>query len=329
MAAPGTRRDSRRGYWLGSAGMGRGIGGFAAACLILVAGSTVQVVPGWAQSREVLIGTTTTRPSRDEAGAMAAVRLLEEGLRAIETGDVMLGRRRLEVLVERYPETLAATTARKTLGGLYREQFPQPPSAQWERQDPRLIPAQQDERAVPQSRGAESNAGEPPAARRDAAQLDRLRQLQDERRLQALSEDFQVTAGDRVFFAETSADLGSRARTVLSAQARWLKRHPEVPAVVEGHADDQGTREQDAALAERRAVAVRDRLLEEGVEPGRIVMRAFGRDRPVANCAAPECAVQNRRAVTVLGQDASSSRGRGEIPGLATAPRAVPPRRSD
>ena len=116
-----------------------------------------------------------------------------------------------------------------------------------------------------------------------------------------MEDSFMLAAGDRVFFAARSADLGSRARTVLAAQARWLKRNSSLSAVIEGHADDPAL-DGDGLdrLGTERALAVYDRLIEEGVAPERLAIAPQGKSRPVANCATPDCAAQNRRAVTVL-----------------------------
>jgi outer membrane protein OmpA-like peptidoglycan-associated protein len=116
-----------------------------------------------------------------------------------------------------------------------------------------------------------------------------------------LEESFMLDAGDRVFFAARSAELGSRARTVLAAQARWMKRNSSLSAVIEGHADDPAL-DGDGLdrLGTERALAVYQRLIEEGVAPERLAIAPQGKSRPVANCDTPDCAAQNRRAVTVL-----------------------------
>lgn len=116
-----------------------------------------------------------------------------------------------------------------------------------------------------------------------------------------LEDSFLLESGDRVFFAARSAELGSRARTVLAAQARWLKRNGSLSAVIEGHADDPAL-DKDGLdrLGAERAQAVYLRLIEEGVPPERLAIAPLGKSRPVANCGTPDCAAQNRRAVTVL-----------------------------
>jgi outer membrane protein OmpA-like peptidoglycan-associated protein len=111
--------------------------------------------------------------------------------------------------------------------------------------------------------------------------------------------EFQALVGDRVFFAEGSAELGDRARRALAAQAAWLARHPALPVTVEGHADDPGG--DDHRLSEQRAEAVRRRLIAAGIARERIRTVAYGRRQLIAQCGGPRCGPQNRRAVTVVG----------------------------
>ncbi len=282
--------------------------------------------PAEAQSNEILLGTIETRdprPPRDANRGQAAARMLDDAISALDSGEVMLGRRRLEALVQRYPETLAAGAAqqelerfamdRRAVSSRYSEpQDPrsppasraQPPSESDRLGDsaPRDIqPSERQPRSLP-ARELPSNTAAPAdsPASRDENQGHRHR-LQDERRLQALAGDFQATAGERVNFGETAADLGSKARAVLVAQARWLAAHPDLPITIDAHADDQGSPQFNVAIAERRGRAVRDRLIAEGVAADRITVKAHGRDLPVATCGTSECAAQNRRVVTHIG----------------------------
>jgi peptidoglycan-associated lipoprotein len=116
-----------------------------------------------------------------------------------------------------------------------------------------------------------------------------------------LAAEFQTQVGDRVFFSEASADLGTRGRVALEAQAAWLLRNPALSVTIEGHADDAGSPSQNQEVSERRAEVVRRRLIQMGVASDRIRVVAFGRERLIADCTAAACAAQNRRAVTVIG----------------------------
>ncbi len=85
-------------------------------------------------------------------------------------------------------------------------------------------------------------------------------------------------------------------------QAQWLSQYPQLPyqIVIEGHADERGTREYNLALGARRAAATRDFLISRGVAANRMKTISYGKERPVAVCDDISCWSQNRRAVTVL-----------------------------
>ena len=141
--------------------------------------------------------------------------------------------------------------------------------------------------------------------------------------------EFQSQVGDRVFFSEGSAALGSRARAALEGQAAWLKRRADLPVTIEGHADDSGALNHNLEVSRRRAEAVRRRLIEMGVAPERIRAVAYGRERLVADCADSSCAAQNRRAVTVVGAPVAAADPVGEVgraPPNDTAARRSPRR---
>jgi outer membrane protein OmpA-like peptidoglycan-associated protein len=124
----------------------------------------------------------------------------------------------------------------------------------------------------------------------------------DRMRLGAVSgSGFQSEVGDRVFFGDASAELGSRGRIALDAQAAWLLRNSAVSVIIEGHADDTGGADHNLDVSRKRAEAVRRRLIHMGIAQERIRIVAYGRERLVAQCAAAACAAQNRRAVTIVG----------------------------
>ncbi|MGR3756517.1 MAG: peptidoglycan-associated lipoprotein Pal [Tranquillimonas sp.] len=111
---------------------------------------------------------------------------------------------------------------------------------------------------------------------------------------------FKETIGDRVLFAVDQSTLTPQAQATLAAQAGWLRSNPSYTAIVEGHADEQGTREYNLALGERRANSARDYLVSQGVPSGRLRTVSYGKERPIAVCSEESCYAQNRRAVTVV-----------------------------
>ena len=77
---------------------------------------------------------------------------------------------------------------------------------------------------------------------------------------------FNATVGDRVLFAVDQSTLSVEAQSVLAGQAQWLMANGEYTALVEGHADEQGTQAYNLALGARRASAVQNYLISQGVE---------------------------------------------------------------
>ena len=114
------------------------------------------------------------------------------------------------------------------------------------------------------------------------------------------SQDFTVNVGDRIFFDTDSSSVRADAQGILSRQAQWLNKYGQYAVVVEGHADERGTREYNLALGARRAAAARDYLISQGVASNRLKTISYGKERPVAVCDDISCWSQNRRAVTTL-----------------------------
>ncbi|MEL6102831.1 MAG: peptidoglycan-associated lipoprotein Pal [Pseudomonadota bacterium] len=117
---------------------------------------------------------------------------------------------------------------------------------------------------------------------------------------------FQETVGDRVLFPVDQSDLTDGARATLNAQASWLQDNPAYNAVIEGHADEQGTGAYNIALGARRADEVRSYLISRGIADTRLTTISYGKERPLAICSDESCYAQNRRAVTVLATGGTS-----------------------
>lgn len=111
---------------------------------------------------------------------------------------------------------------------------------------------------------------------------------------------FAQTIGDKVLFAVDQSTISPEARMILSNQAMWLNQHPAYTAIIEGHADEQGTREYNLALGARRASAVQEFLIANGVAGNRLRTVSYGKERPLEVCSEEACYAKNRRAVTVI-----------------------------
>lgn len=117
---------------------------------------------------------------------------------------------------------------------------------------------------------------------------------------------FQQTVGDRVLFEVNQSTLSSTAAATLDLQADWLLQNMDYTAVIEGHADEQGTREYNLALGARRANEVQEYLVQRGIAANRLKVVSFGKERPIEVCSQESCYSKNRRAVTVLSAGLSS-----------------------
>ena len=106
--------------------------------------------------------------------------------------------------------------------------------------------------------------------------------------------------GNTVYFGFDSAELSGKAQATLDRQAAFLNVNPALVVIVEGHADERGTRDYNLALGERRANAAKNYLVSLGIAANRIRTVSYGEERPVATASTPSAWAQNRRAVTVV-----------------------------
>lgn len=112
-------------------------------------------------------------------------------------------------------------------------------------------------------------------------------------------QDLVVNVGDRVFFGYDQFDLTAEARATIERQSQWMKGN-QVSVIIEGHCDERGTREYNLALGEKRATAVRNYLIANGVAPNRVQTISYGKERPVVLGSDNVSWAQNRRGVMVV-----------------------------
>lgn len=114
------------------------------------------------------------------------------------------------------------------------------------------------------------------------------------------AEHFIINAGDRVFFDTDRFNVKPEASATLDRQIAWLGQFGQKAAILEGHADERGTREYNQALGERRANAVFDYMTARGVAQIRLATISYGELRPAVLGSNPAAWAQNRRVVTVI-----------------------------
>jgi peptidoglycan-associated lipoprotein len=113
-----------------------------------------------------------------------------------------------------------------------------------------------------------------------------------------VEESFANAVHDRVFFAYDSSNLSSDSKAILDKQAEWIKAHGG-NYVVEGHADERGTREYNLGLGERRANNAKKYLVSKGVDATKLNVVSYGKEKPAVVGHDEAAWGQNRRSVTV------------------------------
>ncbi|HEY9018254.1 peptidoglycan-associated lipoprotein Pal [Thiomicrospira sp.] len=112
---------------------------------------------------------------------------------------------------------------------------------------------------------------------------------------QQIADMFAALQGKRVQFAFDRSEVTSEFHDVIKMHADYLALNQEAKLTVEGHCDERGSREYNLALGERRANAIKNALIAEGVEADRIDVISFGEDRPLVDASNNEAWAQNRR----------------------------------
>lgn len=113
--------------------------------------------------------------------------------------------------------------------------------------------------------------------------------------------DKEVKLKEKVHFLHGSAELLPDSMALIEEIAEALRDHPEIQKVeIQGHTDDTGTPEYNLELSEKRAEAVRDALITNGIDPSRLVAKGYGQEKPVATNASEWGRSRNRRVQLII-----------------------------
>jgi outer membrane protein OmpA-like peptidoglycan-associated protein len=105
----------------------------------------------------------------------------------------------------------------------------------------------------------------------------------------------------KVYFATAKSKIKRRSHTILNEVALTLRANPQIKGVrIEGHTDSRGKADRNRELSQRRAEAVRDFLIDKGIEPGRLFAVGFGPDKPIADNKSRAGRAENRRVEFVI-----------------------------
>ena len=97
------------------------------------------------------------------------------------------------------------------------------------------------------------------------------------------------------YFDLDKADIRADAREALSHTAEFLRNYPTLKVTVEGHCDERGSTEYNLGLGERRAAAVKQYLVSQGIPADRIATTSFGKEKPFCMESTEDCWQKNRR----------------------------------
>lgn len=112
--------------------------------------------------------------------------------------------------------------------------------------------------------------------------------------------DFVVSAGDRVYFDTNESGVSGPGQQILNMQAQWLQRYPQVAVRIEGNCDERGTREYNFALGAKRAEAVKDYLVGQGIAASRIATISYGKEHPIDPGSGEDAWNHDRNAHTAI-----------------------------
>jgi peptidoglycan-associated lipoprotein len=105
-----------------------------------------------------------------------------------------------------------------------------------------------------------------------------------------------------IYFDYDKADIKPDQVSTLQGDAGWLKANPNVRFTIDGNCDERGSEEYNLGLGDRRANAVKEYLISQGVAANRIMTISYGEERPICRQETEECFAMNRRAAFTMNQ---------------------------
>ena len=143
----------------------------------------------------------------------------------------------------------------------------------------------------------EQQAAEDEAARREAemARMSEAERQREEAAMMAEEARMRAFVEEHIHFDFDKYDLKPKAMMILDEKAAYLREHPEVRVLVEGHCDERGTNEYNLALGDRRANSAKNYLVKSGVAESRITTISYGEEQPLCMEHAESCWWKNRR----------------------------------
>jgi peptidoglycan-associated lipoprotein len=107
-------------------------------------------------------------------------------------------------------------------------------------------------------------------------------------------------ADDMVLFTYDSSVVRESEKSKATKVADYLKANPGTGVEIEGHCDERGTDQYNYSLGERRALALREVLISDGVDGSRVLTKSYGRSRPIDTGHSDAAHARNRRGAFIL-----------------------------
>ena len=106
----------------------------------------------------------------------------------------------------------------------------------------------------------------------------------------------------QIYFDYDKYDIRADQQAALQADARFLQQHPNISFTIEGHCDERGSTEYNLALGDNRANAVKNALVQAGINADRIKTISYGKEKPFCTESNEQCWQQNRQGHFVYGK---------------------------
>ena len=119
-----------------------------------------------------------------------------------------------------------------------------------------------------------------------------------------------LTLSDTLF-ATGKADLNAGGKKAVDQIATFMRNYPDRTVTITGFTDSVGSAKSNMALSERRAAAVQQALVADGIDQSRIQTRGLGESNPVASNATAAGRQKNRRVEVAISGSASTLSGAG------------------
>ncbi len=144
-------------------------------------------------------------------------------------------------------------------------------------------------------------SAEDAAAKREAdeARMRDQRAREERQRMEAtgMAEEArrQAFEGENIHFDFDKYVLSPQAMMILDEKAAYLREHPGMRVLIEGHADERGSNEYNLALGDRRANSAKSYLVKSGVAESRLTTISYGEEQPLCMQSSEHCWSRNRR----------------------------------